>query len=254
MAVSVRIACGLSTASDPRSAALDAARRVAAELDGSTVDLAVVFASGAHLAAPEATLEGVHEGLAPDVLVGCGAGGVVGAGREIEEGTAVSVWAGCFDDGAVSTFHAEVHEVDGGVAISGMPELEGAGGAIILPDPYSFPTDGVLTELHGRAPGVPVLGGLSSARTLDGSAALFLGERGGRRRCGRRALRRRRAAAVRLAGRDADRAGADDHRRRGAGHPRAGGQAGAGGAARRRSRSSARASARSSARACSSAS
>ena len=176
MAVSVRIACGLSTASDPRSAALDAARRVAAELDGSTVDLAVVFASGAHLAAPEATLEGVHEGLAPDVLVGCGAGGVVGAGREIEEGTAVSVWAGCFDDGAVSTFHAEVHEVDGGVAISGMPELEGAGGAIILPDPYSFPTDGVLTELHGRAPGVPVLGGLSSARTLDGSAALFLGE------------------------------------------------------------------------------
>ncbi|MBA3328141.1 MAG: histidine kinase, partial [Solirubrobacterales bacterium] len=174
--MSVRISCGLSTASDPRSAALAAAGQVGAALAGASVDLAVVFASGAHLAAPEATLEGVHEGLAPDVLVGCGAGGVVGAGREIEDGTAIAVWAGSFDDGAVSTFHAEVHDVDGGVAVSGMPELDGAGGAILLPDPYSFPTDGVLTELHERAPGVPVLGGVSSARTLDGDAALFLGE------------------------------------------------------------------------------
>ena len=48
-------------------------------------DLVVVFASGAHLAAPEATLEGVHEALAPAALVGCGAGGVLGARREVEE-------------------------------------------------------------------------------------------------------------------------------------------------------------------------
>jgi small ligand-binding sensory domain FIST len=174
--MSVRIAGGLSTASDPRQGAYEAACRVAADLAGAPVDLAVVFASGTHLAAPEATLEGIHEGLAPDVLVGCGAAGIVGDEREIEDGTAVAVWAASFEDGAVSTFHAEVHEVEGGVAISGMPELEGAGGAILLPDPYSFPTDGVLSELAERAPGVPVLGGVSSARTLDGDAALFLGE------------------------------------------------------------------------------
>jgi small ligand-binding sensory domain FIST len=173
----VRIACGLSTAADPRAGALEAAAKVAAELAGETIDLAVVFASGAHLADPEATLAGVHEALGPDVLIGCGAGGVVGDGREIERGTAVSVWAAAFENGFVSTFHAEVTEVEDGVAIAGVPDLQGAGGALLLPDPYSFPTDAVLAELAARAPGVPVLGGVSSARTMRGHAALFLGER-----------------------------------------------------------------------------
>lgn len=175
--MSVRIASGLSTASDPRAGAVEAAAKVAAELDGHSIDLAVVFACGAHLAAPEATLEGVHDALQPDVLIGCGAGGVVGDGREIEGGTAVSVWAAAFENGIVSTFHAEVTEVDDGVAIAGVPDLQGAGGAILLPDPYSFPTDAVLAELADRAPGVPVLGGISGVRTLRGQAALFLGER-----------------------------------------------------------------------------
>lgn len=175
--MSVRIACGLSTASDPRVGAAEAAAKVAAELAGSSIDLAVVFACGAHLAAPEATLEGIHDVLRPGVLVGCGAGGVVGDGREIEGGTAVSAWAAAFENGIVSSFHAEVTEVDDGVAIAGVPDLQGAGGAILLPDPYSFPTDAVLSELADRSPGVPVLGGISSVRTLRGQAALFLGER-----------------------------------------------------------------------------
>ena len=175
--MSVRIACGLSTASDPRAGAVEAAAKVASELAGYSIDLAVVFACGAHLAAPEATLEGVHDALQPDVLIGCGAGGVVGDGREIEGGTAVSVWAAAFENGIVSAFHAEVTEVEDGVAITGVPDLQGAGGAILLPDPYSFPTDAVLAELAARSPGVPVLGGISSVRTLRGQAALFLGER-----------------------------------------------------------------------------
>src|SRR5205807_4665302 len=45
---------------------------------------------------------------------------------------------------------------------------------ILLPDPYTFPTDRVLDELADLATGVPVLGGISSARTLDGSAALYV--------------------------------------------------------------------------------
>ncbi|CAN5245421.1 FIST N-terminal domain-containing protein [soil metagenome] len=177
MVMSVRIACGLSTAADPRTGAIEAAAKVAEQLAGHSIDLAVVFACGAHLAAPEATLEGVHDALQPDVLLGCGAGGVVGDGREIEGGTAVSVWAAAFENGIVSTFHAEVTEGEDGVAIAGVPDLQGAGGAILLPDPYSFPTDQVLTEIAQRSPGVPVLGGISSVRTLRGQAALFLGER-----------------------------------------------------------------------------
>ncbi len=55
------------------------------------------------------------------------------------------------------------------------PVLDGASGVIMLADPYSFPADVALAEFARQAPGVPVLGGLASARTLEGGGALFFG-------------------------------------------------------------------------------
>ncbi|HEX5899740.1 MAG: FIST signal transduction protein [Solirubrobacteraceae bacterium] len=175
--MSVRIGCGLSTGSDQRLAAIEAGQQAHAALRGARADVVCVFASGGHLAAPEATLEGVHEALAPPVLVGCGAGGVVGDGREIERGTAVAVWAAALGGGRAEAFHLDVSQVADAIAVGGLPELDDVTAVVLLPDPYSFPTDVVLGEIARRAPGVPVLGGISSARTLDGNAALFLGDR-----------------------------------------------------------------------------
>ena len=172
----MRIGCGLSTGPDPRLAAIEAGQQAHAALQGARAGVVCVFASGAHLAAPEATLEGVHEALAPPVLVGCGAGGVVGDGREVEHGTAVAVWAAALGDGRAEAFHLDVTQGPDAIAVGGLPELDDATGVVLLPDPYSFPTDLVLGELARRAPGVPVLGGIASARTLDGNAALFLGD------------------------------------------------------------------------------
>jgi small ligand-binding sensory domain FIST len=174
--VSVRIGCGLSTGPDPRVAAIEAGQRAHVGLEGSRADIACVFATGTHLAAPEATLEGVHEALAPPVLVGCGAGGVVGDGREVERGTAVAVWAASLGGGSAEAFHLDVVRGPDALAVGGLPDLDDATAVVLLPDPYSFPTDVVLGELARRAPGVPVLGGIASARTLDGNPALFLGD------------------------------------------------------------------------------
>jgi small ligand-binding sensory domain FIST len=175
--MSVRIGCGLSTDADVRTGATQAAAHARDALEGAEPDLAVVFATGAHLAAPEASLEGVHEELAPHVLVGCGAGGVLATGREVEEGTALAVWAASLDEDAeVTAFHASVESNGEESHIVGLPDLAGTAGAILFPDPYTFPTDVVLAALHQRAPEVPVLGGLSSARTLDGTPALFFGD------------------------------------------------------------------------------
>jgi small ligand-binding sensory domain FIST len=171
--VPVRISCGMSLATDPGVAASEAAREAAGGLAGSEPDLALVFAAGAHLLAPELTLEAVHETLRPGELVGCGASGILGEGREIEEGTAVSVWAADLGDGAATAFHAETQELEGAIAVLGMPELEGAGGAILLPDPVSFPLDGLLAELTTHAPGVPILGGVASAGSEEGRTTLF---------------------------------------------------------------------------------
>lgn len=174
--MSVRIGAGLSTASDVRLAAGEAARQAALGLDGADCDLALVFASGSHLATPELTLEVIDELLAPAAMTGCGAAGVLGCGREIESGTAVSVWAAALDGGWAETFHARVEDVAGGSALIGAPDLVGASAALLLADPLSFPTDGVLDAFTAHAPGIPVLGGLASGRTADGEGALFLGK------------------------------------------------------------------------------
>ncbi len=174
--VTVRISCGMSVATDPLEAAGEAAREAAGGLEGMDPDLAIVFASGSHLLAPEVTLEAVHETLRPGELIGCGASGIVGEGREIEEGTAISIWAADLGEGSATAFHAETQELEGAIAVLGMPELEGAGGAILLPDPVSFPLDGLLAELTTHAPGVPILGGVASAGTEEGRTTLFAGE------------------------------------------------------------------------------
>jgi len=173
----VRIGTGLSTSPDQRAGALEAALTAREGLDGEPCDLALVFAAGTHLAAPEAVLEAVHEALDPAALIGCAAGGVIGARREVEDGTAVSVWAAHLDGGTAATFHALVEEIEEGTgALAGMPELDGAAGAVLLADPATFPTDAVLKFLSESAPAVPLVGGLASARTAGGGTALFLGD------------------------------------------------------------------------------
>lgn len=175
-AVGVTAGAGLATDADARMGAAEAAAAAMAGLAGPP-DLAVVFASGAHVATPEVTLEAVQQVLGASTLIGCGAGGVLGRGRELEAGTAVAVWAASFGArGEALAFHANLDLDDDELTVDELPELAGASGVILLPDPYSFPTDLVLAELARSAPGVPILGGLSSARTLDGEAALFLGE------------------------------------------------------------------------------
>jgi small ligand-binding sensory domain FIST len=173
----MRVGIGLSDALDAEAGAVAAARAAAQGLHGAEADLALVFASGAHLSAPEEMLAAVHAELAPAVLAGCGAGGVLGQGRELEGGTGVAVWAASLEGGEARSFQATVRRRDDVGVLDGMPEIGSDAAVIILSDPYSFPTDAVLDGIADAAPGVPVLGGLSSARTPLGDAALFVDDR-----------------------------------------------------------------------------
>src|SRR5256885_9493179 len=102
--VATRIATGLATRDDGVDAFAEAAGRAALQLGGAPVDLAMVFAGAANLDHAEEGLALVAERLGSKALVGCGAQGVVGGGRELEEG-GVSVWAASLDQGQVETFH-----------------------------------------------------------------------------------------------------------------------------------------------------
>lgn len=173
--MTVRIGAGLSTAEDPREGAETAAVEAAATLRGAACDVAVVFASGRHLEAPEILLGAVGDVLGPGVVAGCGARGILGPGQEIEGGTAVSVWAASLGAGTATPFHAVVTESDDGL-MAGLPDLEGASGAVMLADPRSFPAEPILHVLNEWLPEVPLVGGLASASLASGAPALFLDE------------------------------------------------------------------------------
>lgn len=156
----------ISTALDDGSAGLDsfehAAHRAAVGLGGAPVDLALVFAGASSPTAIEAGVAAVQERLGAHVLVGCGGQGVLGAGRELEEG-GVAVWAASLPDARAEAFHLEASAVSGStVAISGMPDLEDGDAVILLADPFSFPVEPLLAQISSDHPGLPVVGGLAS--------------------------------------------------------------------------------------------
>src|SRR5688572_3856040 len=172
----VRAGAGVSMQPDARVAAIEAAAAARAGLDGAPADLAVVFASGVHMFSPEATLEGVHEALLPRRVLGCGAGGILGEGRELERGNGIAVWAVSLFGGEAQTFHSHAVEGEHETSVEGLPAVGPGDALLLLPDVHTYPTDGLLAGLADAAPGVPVVGGLSSGRDPEGAAVLFLDE------------------------------------------------------------------------------
>jgi small ligand-binding sensory domain FIST len=170
--MAVSVAVGISDELDPVEAFGEAAAEAARGLAGDC-DLALVFAGAPHLGHAKWILSQVHERLEPRCLIGCGAGGVVGAGREIEEGPGAAVWALSAPGAEIATHHFEVEPAAEGVRVHGVPEAPALGeGLIVLADPYTFSAEALLAHLNDERPGMPVLGGLASAAAA-GSASLF---------------------------------------------------------------------------------
>ena len=168
----VKVAVGLSESFDAVEAFSDAAAEAAGGLD-APCDLCLVFAGAPHLGYGKGILSAIHERLAPRHLIGCGAGGVVGSGREVEEGPAAVVWAASMPGAEIATHHFEVEQEPDGFRVRGLSEDSDLGDAmLVLADPYSFATEPLLERLGELAPGMPVLGGLASAAAM-GSASLF---------------------------------------------------------------------------------
>jgi small ligand-binding sensory domain FIST len=168
----VRIATGLVASDAGVDAFAEAASRAQLGLGGARADLVAVFAASANVDSVEEGLAAVEARLGPRALMGCGAQGVLGTGRELEQGGVV-VWAASLGGGEAQSFHLEpVAAGDDGLVIAGLPELDDADAVIMLADPYSFPIEPLLAQLGEDFPGLPVIGGLASARGPDGSVLL----------------------------------------------------------------------------------
>jgi small ligand-binding sensory domain FIST len=180
------ISVGLSEEFDTVSAAAEAAHRARAGLEGDC-DLCLVFASGQHLPMAKWLLSEVHDRLGPRNLIGCGAGGTLAQGREMEEGPGLVVWAASLPGTEVSTMHLSAERDGQGFRLLGLPEELAAAGAvdeaagpgeafIPLCDPFSFPAELLLESLERARPHAPVLGGLASASFAGGTVLLRDGD------------------------------------------------------------------------------
>jgi small ligand-binding sensory domain FIST len=168
----VSVAVGLSDDPEPQRAFREAAEQAAAGLNGAC-DLALMFAGAPHLGSAAVALGIVNAVLEPRSLIGCGAGGVLGAGRELEAGPGAVVWAMAAPEATLATHHLLAEPAENGVAISGLPDPERLGeGMLVLADPYTFSAEALLSKVNANRPGLPVLGGLASAAS-GGAAVLF---------------------------------------------------------------------------------
>jgi small ligand-binding sensory domain FIST len=172
---STRIGAGLSTEADTLDAFKDAAQTARDQLADRDVDLAVVFASRSHLDEIDEGLAAVEELLGPRHLIGCCAQGVVGPGREVEQGAGASVWAAALPDASIESFHLTAEPADDDVVIDGVPEAGGSDLMLLLTDPLTFPADTLLDRLALEHPGLPVVGGIASGAQAVGDHVLFCG-------------------------------------------------------------------------------
>ena len=171
----VKCAAGLSVADGGPDSFAEAAARAALGLGGASADAVVVFASAPNLAHAEQGMAAVRERLHPAALVGCAAQGVVGEAREIELG-GVAVWAASLGGGSAEAFALDAAPAgEGAVAVTGVPDLDAADAVVALVDPFSFPVEPLLAGLAADHPGLPVVGGLASAR---GDGGTLLSEQG----------------------------------------------------------------------------
>ncbi len=166
----MKIAAALSTATNLSVAMTEVVERITESLGSEGADLAFAFASADHgvvLGRLAADLMG--RGLARHV-VGCTGESIVGDGREIEEGPALSVWVARLPGTTIEPLRLEFTPGDREAGAT-----QGPGGTLlVLGDPFSFAADGWLKRIQEVAPGVPVLGGMASASRVPGGNVLTL--------------------------------------------------------------------------------
>ena len=131
------------------------------------VDLLVVFVDSSHTGAVEDISGALNDLLAPKLMIGTTACGVLERTTEVEDRPALALWA-------AQGIDATAIRLDPGATapIGGWPESTEH--AILLADPFSTPVMEVLADAALNAPLLEVHGGLSSGARGPGGNRLLL--------------------------------------------------------------------------------
>lgn len=179
-----RFAAALSTEVATEAAIEQVCSEAGRRMEGARPSLAVLFVSHHHAAGFDGLARKIRARTQADALIGAAVETVVGGGREVEEGPALSLWLAHFSDGEVETFELEVDTHDEALHIHGFPGIEEGVDVVaerisllMLADPYSFPADLFLQQINDARPGLRILGGNASGARGPGQGALFIDDR-----------------------------------------------------------------------------
>ncbi len=173
----VQSASTLVEGDDPVAVVEEAVARVLAAI-GTHPDLAVVFASPALCRDPATLLDAIHERLRPRHLIGCTGEAIIGTGREIENGAALSLWAIRLPGAEIFEMRLEADPAGDGELLgwpfvdADDPSLDGI--ALVVADPFTFSADALLAQTN--AADLPLVGGMASGGRRPGEHLVFLGQ------------------------------------------------------------------------------
>ncbi|MFD1940480.1 MULTISPECIES: FIST signal transduction protein [Nonomuraea] len=168
-----RFADGLAVGSDLVAAAETAVRQALAGLSGPA-DLVCFFICGED--PDDVARAGLRAmAVAPAAhVIGCSATGVIGDGQGVELTPSVSAWAATLDGGRLTTFALETLSAEDRFVVIGLPERQVDDRvAILLADPYTFPTDAFVERSAEVLGDLPLIGGLANGLQGRGSVRLF---------------------------------------------------------------------------------
>ena len=144
-------------------------------LDGARPDVVVLFMSEHYRDAAHDIADVIHKLVEPQTLIGTTAGMVAGHALEVEDGPALSVWAGCFGGGHARSLRLDAVPGPDGVRLDGWPDdLPASGTLILLADPFTFPAGDFLELCNRKVSGLTVSGGLASGARAPGGNVLLV--------------------------------------------------------------------------------
>ena len=157
----MRWSSALSEKRATREAIDEAAELASADLLGAPADLVVVFASPHHSGHFPDIPAWLRQRFAHATVIGCSAGGVIGAGREVEGRPALSITAAALPGVSAQPLR-----------FADDADLPAADCFVVLADPFTCDADALLAALDARHPRARKVGGLASGG--DAPGALFL--------------------------------------------------------------------------------
>lgn len=173
----LQFATALSRKTDTEAAVRDLADAIRMQFGTAPIDLAFVFFSAHHADKASMISAMLQSELRAKVCLGCSGEGVIAGSEEIETAAALTVWVACLPGVRLAPLQLSVSQLQDQIRMPGWPEpgLEDST-FLLLADPFSTPTQEVLSLMNDRYPHGKVIGGLAGGGQDSGENRLLLND------------------------------------------------------------------------------